>query len=60
MPVSPGGRYRMKNGVRLHFTKGGQVDEAKNMQTGATHTPAEFKAMRKKHRAKTILSGGPH
>jgi hypothetical protein len=43
MPVGPG-RYRMKNGVRLHFTKGGQVNEAKNMKTGATHTPAEFRA----------------
>ncbi len=31
MPVSPGGRYRMKDGVRLHFTKSGKVDEAKKM-----------------------------
>ncbi len=51
MPLGPG-RYRMvpmKGGglERLHFTPGGTVDEAKNMKTGATHTPAEFKADRK-------------
>jgi|WetSurMetagenome_2_1015567.scaffolds.fasta_scaffold61665_2 hypothetical protein len=46
MPVGPG-RYRMmttKSGkqVRLHFGPGGTVNEAKNMATGAVHTPAEF------------------
>lgn len=46
MPVGPG-RYRMHQGVRLHFTPGGTVDEAKNMKTGKTHTPAEFRADRK-------------
>jgi hypothetical protein len=58
MPVSPGGKYRYAPGgkVRLHFTKGGVVDEAKNMKTGKTHTPAEFKADRAK-RGKTHLTG---
>jgi len=32
--------------VRLHFTPGGRVNEAKNIKTGATHTPAEFAADR--------------
>lgn len=42
MPL-PGARYRYKKGtnIRLAF-QGGQVVEAKNMKTGATHTPAEF------------------
>ena len=58
MPLS-GARYRMvplKGGgyERLAF-KGGQVVEAKNMKTGATHTPAEFAADRKKKRK--ILKG---
>ena len=46
MPIS-GARYRYKKGtdIRLAF-KGGNVVESKNMQTGATHTPAEFKADR--------------
>jgi hypothetical protein len=48
MPVGPG-RYRtLPNGVRLHFTTGGTVNEAKNTKTGAVHTPAEFKADAKK------------
>jgi len=52
MPVGRG-RYRVvqtsKGPVRLHFTsgRGGTVNEAKNLKTGATHTPAEFKADRK-------------
>lgn len=47
MPLGPGVRYRYKRGtdVRLAF-KGGQVIEAKNTKTGATHTPSEFKADR--------------
>jgi hypothetical protein len=62
MPVPSGGHYAMKKlkgggYERLHFSKSGAVDEAKNMKTGATHTPAEFKADRKK-RANTILAGG--
>lgn len=56
MPLT-GGRYRvrvMPNGtkVRLHFGKGGAVDEAKNLKTGATHTPSEFAADRR-HRRRT-------
>jgi hypothetical protein len=39
----------MKNGVRLAF-RGKNVIEAKNMKTGATHTPAEFAADRAKNR----------
>lgn len=47
MPVGPG-KYRVmttKSGkkVRLHITPGGKVNEAKNLETGATHTPSEFK-----------------
>ena len=53
MPVGPG-RYRtLPNGVRLHFTPGGTVNEAKNMDSGATHTPAEFKADAKKKKSKS-------
>lgn len=59
MPVGPG-RYRTvttRTGakVRLHFTKSGTVNEAKNLATGATHTPAEFAADRK--RRKTATTG---
>jgi hypothetical protein len=48
MPI-PGAKYRHKKGtdVRLAF-KGGEVVEAKNTKTGATHTPSEFAADRKK------------
>lgn len=47
MPVGPG-KYRVKTTkggkkIRLHFTKSGTVNEAKNLKSGATHTPAEFK-----------------
>ena len=53
MPVGPG-KYRVmttKTGkkIRLHFAPGGRVNEAKNLKTGETHTPAEFKAERKAH-----------
>lgn len=52
MPLK-GARYRYKKGtkVRLAF-KGGKVVEAKNMETGATHTPAEFAADRKRSKFK--------
>ena len=48
MPMPGGGHYRVKTTdsgkkIRLHFTSGGMVNEAKNLATGATHTPAEFK-----------------
>ena len=44
MPLPKGTRYRYKKGtnVRLAFTPGGKVIEAKNMDSGATHTPGEF------------------
>jgi len=47
MPLPEGTRYRYKPGtkIRLAFLKG-KVIEAKNMKTGATHTPAEFTADR--------------
>mgnify|MGYP001619269868 FL=1 len=45
MPI-PGARYRVvtRGGkkVRLAFKGKGKVVEAKNLETGATHTPAEF------------------
>jgi len=50
MPVGPG-RYRVtrkgKKKIRLHFTPSGKVNEAKNLESGETHTPAEFAADRK-------------
>jgi hypothetical protein len=52
MPLPKGTKYAMKKTskgeVRLAFNKSGKVIEAKNMKTGKTHTPAEFKADRKK------------
>lgn len=52
MPVGPG-RYRVvttKKGkkVRLHLTPGGRVNEAKNLSTGKTHTPADFRDDRRR------------
>jgi hypothetical protein len=49
MPLKGNVRYRYAPGgkVRLAFRKG-EVVEAKNMDTGKTHTPAEFAADRKK------------
>lgn len=46
MPI-PGARYRVKTTskgkkVRLAFKGKGKVVEAKNMDTGETHTPADF------------------
>jgi len=51
MPTGPG-RYRVmttKTGqkVRLHFTPRGTVNEAKNLATGARHTPEEFRRDRR-------------
>ena len=48
MPLPKGTRYGVtKSGVRLAFKKGAlrhgaEPIEAKNIKTGATHTPAEF------------------
>lgn len=57
MPLR-GVRYRVrtyKSGrkVRLAF-RGRTVVESKNLKTGATHTPAEFRADRRKRRRKKI------
>ena len=48
MPLPKGTRIRVTTQggkkVRLAFKKGtNEVIEAKNLKTGATHTPAEFK-----------------
>lgn len=56
MPLPSGGRYRMKGKTRLHFNKRGVVDEAKNMQTGSTHTPAEFAVDRRRKPAPSRAS----
>lgn len=51
MPLGPGIRYRVvtRGGkkIRLAFKGKGKVVEAKNLKTGATHTPAEFAADRR-------------
>ena len=59
VPVMPlrGGKYRVTTTsggkrVRLHFTNSGTVNEAKNLDSGKTHTPAEFAADRRKRRRK--------
>lgn len=53
LPIS-GARYRYRKGthVRLAFV-GGKVVEAKNTKTGATHTPQEFAADRRRRRRLT-------
>ena len=49
MPLGSDVRYRFKKGThtRLAF-RGNDVVEAKNMKTGATHTPAEFEEDKEK------------
>ena len=52
MPI-PGAKYAVKTTktgkkIRLAFDKSGEVVETKNLKTGATHTPAEFAADKKK------------
>src|SRR5207244_4404225 len=47
MPLAPGGRYRVTTTstgkkVRLHWNRGGNVDEAKSLSSGRVHSPAEF------------------
>ena len=60
MPLK-GAKYRVtqtpKGPVRLAF-KGNTVVEAKNLKTGATHTPAEFKADHQKAAKPAGKSGG--
>ena len=41
MPLGKGVRYRRKGKMRLAF-RGNRVVEAKNMESGAIHTEAEF------------------
>ena len=49
MPVGPG-KYRVtKEGIRLHITPSGVVNEAKSLESGKTHSPKEFAADRKRH-----------
>ena len=56
MPIVKGAKYRYKKGTKIRLAiVNGKVVEAKNMKTGATHTPAEFKADRarsKRHASK--------
>ncbi len=49
MPIK-GVKYRFKKGtnVRLAFDKNDEVVEAKNVKTGAVHTPSEFAADKKR------------
>lgn len=51
MPLGKDIKYAMKKTskglVRLAF-KGGEVVEAKNMKSGKTHTPSEFKSDKSK------------
>lgn len=58
MPLT-GARYRVKQTsqgpVRLAF-KGKEVVEAKNLKTGATHTPNEFAKERKHHRLRSRMT----
>lgn len=60
MPLGPGVRYRVvtQGGkkIRLAFRRKGTVVEAKNLSTGATHTPKEFAADRRKRRKGRALS----
>lgn len=62
MPI-PGARYRMKpmkdGGYERLAFKDGNVVEAKNMQTGAMHTPAEFAQDRKKKKGKPLPKKRP-
>ena len=68
MPLSQSVRYRVKTTdsgkkIRLAFTKDGMVIEAKNLDTGATHTPAEFAQDRKRKGSRlraAILGGSSH
>jgi hypothetical protein len=56
MPIK-GARYRMvktpKGPVRLAFKGAKTVVEAKNIKTGATHTPEQFRRERK-HRLESM------
>lgn len=60
MPLK-GVKYRTvpssKGPVRLAFNSSGTVVEAKNTKSGATHTPAEFAADRKRARTNGAKKG---
>lgn len=62
MPLNQPVRYRVKTTtggekIRLAFSKRtGDVIEAKNMMSGATHTPAEFAKDRKQSRLKAAMT----
>jgi hypothetical protein len=57
MPIKGPVRYRVKQTpkgpVRLAFKGKKNVVEAKNLETGATHTPAQFRRERK-HRLESM------
>lgn len=51
MPLPAGTKYRYKPGTKMRLAfNHGKVIEAKNMETGATHTMAEFKKDKLKKR----------
>lgn len=61
MPLPEGARVRVettKTGkkIRLAFV-GNRVVEAKNLRTGATHTPKEFAADRRRSRLRKRMAG---
>lgn len=64
MPLPKGTRYGVtttKTGkkIRLAFKKGtNKVIERKNLDTGATHTPAEFAVDRMKKHPTKLAGGG--
>ena len=64
MPLE-GGRLRVKTTpkgekIRLHFTDGGRVNEAKSLASGKVHTPVDFARDRKRKgsRLKAAMLGG--
>ena len=63
MPLGPGVRYKVKTTstgkkVRLAFKGKKGVVEAKNLKTGKTHTPAEFKADEKRRKKRKVGKKG--
>jgi hypothetical protein len=61
MPVGEG-RFRVKTmpsgaKVRLHFTPKGQVNEAKNLESGATHSPADFRKDKRRDDTRKLRRG---
>ena len=62
MPLNQPVRYRVhttESGkkIRLAFAKGGNVIEAKSLDSGKVHTPSEFKADRKGAKLKKAMLG---